>query len=114
MEKKEGIRHEVGPWKRPIFRMYITEGARLVANVQFFFSLVVVVSSNLVFAAHHLSSDVSFSPMWRCLWPQRHLSVSHACVSKAFRHQQTSEKMLKYFYTSFGNEMDETKQGRKK
>ena len=38
VEKKEGTRHEVSPWKRPIFRMYITEGARLVANVQFFLS----------------------------------------------------------------------------
>ena len=75
---------------------------------------VVVVSSKLVSAAHHLSPDVSFSPMWRCLWPQRHLSVSRACISKAFRHQQTSEKMPNYFYTSFGNEMDGTKQGRKK
>ena len=36
-KKKEWSRHE-GLWKRPIFRLYITEGARLVANVQIFFS----------------------------------------------------------------------------
>ena len=73
----------------------------------------VVVSSNLC-STSPFSRRFFFSPMWRCQWPQRHLPVSRACVSKAFRHQQTFEKCPIIFYTSFGNEMDGTKQGIKK